>query len=172
MSGNKVKSLNENRNEALINLIYIHEVLSKMVSYSKYCYNILDSDIHEVFEYPALIKCKWGGSILCEKTFKLLQLFNQTWLSYRMNKSFSDDPVFVYFDPEWHELIKDKLIPCLESMEEDFKLNKINFGSYKIYYNPENRPNEQDILERAQTLYNSLLHHNIFQKLYLNIDKD
>lgn len=172
MSGNKVRSLNENRDEALTNLKYIHEVLSKMVSYTKYCYNILDSDIHEVFEYPTLIKQKWGSSILSEKTFKFLQLFNQSWLSYRTNKSFSDDPVFVYFDPEWHELIKDKLIPCLESMEKDFELNKISFCSYKIYYRPENRPNEQDILERAQTLYNSLLRHNIFQKLYLNMDKD
>lgn len=172
MSGNKVKNLNENRDEALTNLKYIHEVLSKMVSYSKYCYNILDSDIHEVFEYPTLIKQKWGSSILSEKTFKLLQLFNKSWLSYRINRSFGDDPVFVYFDPEWHELIKEKLIPCLESMERDFELNKINYCSYKIYYNPENRPNEQDILERAQTLYNSLLNHKVFRKLYLNIEQE
>jgi hypothetical protein len=163
-----VEELNQNRENASNLLIEIYDALSQMTCYSKYCYNLYDSDLFEVFEFSSLINQKWGQLIITEPTFNKLRQFSDEWLIYRRNAPYGDDEIFVYSDIEWHRIIKNYLLPALESMERDFEKHGIEYTSYKITYDPDARPSDEDILERGRTLYGLLLKHKVIKRYYLD----
>lgn len=72
-----VDELNASRDATITNLLNIYSDLSRKTSYSKYCYNLFDSDLYEVFEYESLLDKKWGLEILSDHTFKLTSVQNK-----------------------------------------------------------------------------------------------
>ena len=77
---------------------------------------------------------------------------------------------FIYIDPKWHSIIVNHLIPALQSMENDFKSQNIDFESYKVKYSPSARPSDEDILKRASRAYHLLYTNKIIEKHYLDDD--
>ena len=103
-----------------------------------------------------------------KSTLDKYRVFKQKFLNYLSNFSYGDDEIFTAFDAIWHQIIKNYLLPVLESMEQDFEKHGIEYTSYKITYDPDARPSDEDILERGRTLYGLLLKHKVIKRYYLD----
>ena len=167
MAEHIIKELNENKESEIDALLNIYNNLSSITSYSNR-FNINDSDLHEVYEYPSLLRCRWGLNILSQNSFRLLNSFNNQWINYRKNIEYSDIAEFIYLDPKWNDIIINHLIPALQSLENDFILNHISFQSYLLNYNPALRPSDDDLLNRASRAYHLLYTNKIIEKHYLD----
>lgn len=162
-----VEELNSNKESAAGQLVEIYSELSLMISYSKYCYNLYDSDLFEVFHFDELVRQEWGVNILSKDSFNLLNNFYIAWKEYRISNLYGDDEIFIYSDNKWHQLVSDYLIPLLINFEVDFDSNNIQYKSYIQFYDPDARPSDEDILERGRTLYKLLIDHGIIKRKYL-----
>lgn len=167
MSQYIIDELNNTKESASNILLEIHAELSQITSYTKYCYNLYDSDLYEVFQFESLVNKEWGMDIISHHSFELLVDYFSAWKQYRVDNLYGDDEVFVYSDINWHNLVKKLLIPLLISIEQDFDRNNIQYKSYTESYNPDSRPSDEDILERGRILYKLLLDGRLIHRKYL-----
>ena len=154
----------------ILKLKYIHTHLCWLCYYNKSSSNV-EETIIEDFEFLDLIKNKWGKEILSDQTFEHLACFRQEWLQYKKGVNYAGDTVFMFFDNKWFDIIKNYLIPLLESMEKDFSLNKIKYTSYRNSIDLDTRPSTDDILERGRTLYKLLLKNKVIKKKVYELDE-
>lgn len=162
-----IESLNVNIEFARSQVVRIYDLLAKMSFYSQHCYNVYDSDLFEVLEFKSLIEQQWGKQILSLTTFVRLNQFYQSWQSYRDGASYRDDEIFVYLDENWLTIITTNLLPLLDSFEEDFDANGIEYISYKTNYSLDSKPTDSQIIERAKILYDLLLKNKIIKRHYM-----
>ncbi len=94
--------------------------------------------------------------------------FRIHWLKYLKENKYSEDGIFIQFDPNWSSIIKSYLIPLLLDLESDILRLGLTIQTYKETYNSETRPSDEDILERGRTLYGLLLKHKVIKRYYLD----
>lgn len=158
-------------------LYYIHSSL-------KYCtcyYNIgsYGSSFQSLFEdfyFIELLERKWGKALLSHETLNLLNEFYLEWKNYILENPFGSD-FFVFFDKDYRMLIREFLIPALDSMERDLvdqnldrievEGNVLKLESYKEIYKPDNRPSDDEIIWKVNHLYSLLEDYQIIKKPYM-----
>lgn len=94
--------------------------------------------------------------VFSRSTLDTFRLFVSSLEAYLNSRLYSRDQVFVYIDPEWHALLKEKLIPSLLLMEKDFISNEIDFVSFNKSDEAGKMPSNLDILKRVNFLYELL----------------
>jgi hypothetical protein len=135
----------------------IHYTLKSYLNNAKFIWTLHNS-LYDDFGFGGLVESN-SNPFLSQKTLKRLLAFHESLEAYRKENLFSSDGVFMQFDKNWLTILKTKLIPALDSMEDDFELNNVNFVSYKVDYKPEARPSDDEIIEQINLLY-KLLHKN------------
>ena len=79
----------------------------------------------------------------------------------------------MFFDSDYQKLVRAKLVPAIKFLEGDLdELDRNNnFVSKPIkrkpiieIFQPENRPNNEDLLWRVSNLYSLLLKHDIIER--------
>lgn len=116
-----------------------------------YC-SLLDS----IFNEYSYFKESSLTPVFSKSTLDTFRLFVSSLEAYLNSRLYSRDQVFVYIDPEWHTLLKEKLIPSLLLMEKDFISNNIDFVSFNKSDDAGKMPSNLDILERVSFLYELL----------------
>lgn len=158
-----LNQINSNLEEEKRILLNIYDYLIKIVKQEKMAYSCALEDLYMEYKLTPLVNKKWGTNILSSRSFKLLAEFENEWKNYRKSYSYGDDEIFVLIDPAWHDIVKKKLIPLINSLQNDFEAIKMDYstGSFnEVVYQPAN----QDILQRVSTLYGLLIKHEIIKK--------
>jgi len=153
--------------EAKLYLQNIHFSLSSLTYFNNNIF-AAEETIIEDWNFIDLIHGKWKVNILSEYAIHKVFDFRKMWLEYKKKNVFGDDLTFTYFDPKWHALINDYLIPALDILELEMKDNQIDFISYLDYRDIDAHPNNEQLLERGRTLYNLLLTNKIIERRYID----
>ena len=146
---------------------WIHGLLLQLTFYNKNSFNI-EETLVEDFNFLEIVSGKCKNNFISIKTKMLLSVFRKEWLKLKNNKIYGEDFVFLSFDPDFHHFIGTHLIPALESMERDFDKYGIDYTSYKLTYNPDARPSDEEILERGRALYGLLSKHRVITRDYMD----
>ena len=99
-----------------------------------------------------------------------LRLFHLEWQRYRKNVAYSDDKIFIQLDERWIKIINDYLKPALKSIEKDFDQFDVKYISYKQNVFNYRYPTNEELLSRANYLYELLLKHEIIDKFIFEDD--
>ncbi len=123
-------------------------------------YNIFDinylMNIDPKNEYSSLsTKCRY-------------EEFRIHWVGYLKDNNYSEDGIFIQFDPKWSFIKEHYLIPLLIDLENEMLRLDINFQTFRDTYNSDARPSDEDILERGRTLYGLLLKHKVIKRDYMD----
>lgn len=124
-------------------------------------------DYMEIFIFGELVDKKWGALILSNETFLRLKNFESRWRTFVHNKAYGQDGVFVYFDPEWRNIVLDYLIDSLKYMEGDFEEQSIQYIGVKTHFDPSAHPTTEEILNKGEVLYNILLQNGLQEKEWI-----
>lgn len=143
-----------------------HFCLSSLTYYNSNTFAAEESLIED-WDFRRLLLGEIGSEVISSLTLDLLNNFRLNWLKYKRSANYAGDPVFMYFDINWHQLIEEYLIPALDSMELDFNYYGLEYVPYSSHYNPSIRPSVENILERGTTLYKLLLKNGITEKPYM-----
>ncbi|MCB0638656.1 MAG: hypothetical protein KDC54_18625 [Lewinella sp.] len=147
-------------------LLNIYAYLNRVIAMEAGAYHCVMDDLYMAYHFQALLDGKWGYMTLSPETSQELNDFAESWRGYRKEKPYGEDEYFVFFDPEWHEIIQYRILPALKAMEADFRRNQVAYQSLQTTYSPSARPPDEAALERGRTLYNLLLSHRIIKKDY------
>lgn len=159
-----ISELNRDYSACVNYLTHVHYYLKLLPTYVKGGYSSALEDLYEDFEFKALCSGEWGGNVLNSNMVTLLNEFELRWREYRKQTPFGSDPVFVYFDEAWLKIVNKNLIPLIEHLETAFDEAAIEYISYKGGYTPNELPPNEEILDRANTLYKLLLEHHVISK--------
>lgn len=158
-----LNQINSNLEEEKRILLNIYDYLIKIVKQEKMAYSCALEDLYMEYKLNPLVNKKWGTNILSLQSFKLLEEFENQWRNYRKSYPYGEDEIFVLIDPTWHDIVKKKLMPLINSLQNDFEATGMDYFkddlNEAIY-----QPTNQDILQRASTLYNLLIKHGIMNK--------
>lgn len=148
-----------------IYIIHIFNILNSLTSYKNIgAYETGLKALYDDFYFEELIKGNWGRDYLSDQTVRNCFNFHQLWEAYRNSNNYGDS-FFVYFDPEWYDLLENYLVPVLQSMHEDLIRNNIleDLTSGNLLkkdpiseVDRDSRPNDQDLLWRISNLYELL----------------
>jgi len=155
--------INSNIEEEKRILLDIYNYLTKIVKQEQMAYSCALEDLYMEYKLAALVNKSWGTNILGLQSFNLLAEFENEWKNYRKSYPYGEDEIFVLIDPAWHDIVKEKLVPLIESFQRDFEAADMDYFKddlNEVIYQPTN----QDILQRASTLYNLLIRHGIMNK--------
>ena len=155
------------KNGVILHLHNIHTFLTWLSFYNKNASNVEESIIED-FGFLDLTKKKWGTEILSDKTFNAIIVFRENWLEYKKSVNYGGDTVFMFFDKNWKDIIQEYLCPALDSIEQDFISNTIEFTPYKEIVDFNLYPTSTEILERGETLYKLLLEKKVVEKRYMH----
>lgn len=158
-----LNQINSNLEEEKRILLNIYNYLTKIVKQEKMAYSCALADLYMEYKLTPLINKKWGTNILSLRSFKLLEEFENQWENYRKSYPYGEDEIFVLIDPKWHDIVKEKLVPLIESFQHDFEATAMEYFKEdlnQVIYQPTN----QDILQRVSTLYGLLIKHGIIKK--------
>lgn len=165
----------QNKYDIKVYLIHIHGLLVHISYYfNQGAYGIAFEGLYQDFYFKELIERKWGLGYLSNSTLDMLALFHKEWKEYVLLNSFGNS-FFVFYDPEYHKMVKDFLLPALENMEQDFVtydvlVDNLSWNSYKTEYNPETRPSDNDVIWKIEMIYKVLSEKNIISKPYMGED--
>ncbi|MCO6475512.1 MAG: hypothetical protein J5I94_02770 [Phaeodactylibacter sp.] len=158
-----LNQINSNLEEEKRILLNIYDYLIKIVKQEKMAYSCALEDLYMEYKLTPLINEKWGANILSSRSFKLLEEFENQWRNYRKSYPYGEDEIFVLIDPTWHSIVKEKLVPLIESFQRDFETTDMDYFKgdlSEVVYQPTN----QDVLQRVSTLYNLLINHGVMNK--------
>ena len=95
--------------------------------------------------------------------------FRVHWLNYLRDNEYSEDGILIQFDLNWKLILKNKLIPALNELENDL-LDKFNIIAKAHYsFNISTHPSDEDIIERGRFLYKLLIENKILKRTYLDV---
>lgn len=170
-----------NNNEYAKNYLYhIHHCLSISTTYiNTGNYAVCFQALYQDFYFKELINREWGNDLITNETAKLLRIYHNMWFEYVQNVPYAND-FFVFYDPNWHNLVRLYLIPALESMERDIDTSKIIYHnidgkdskieSYKAIYNPEARPSDEDIIWKVKIIYQLMIENKLIEKPFMGVE--
>lgn len=160
---------NDFSNSNVMQAIYLHHIYNALKFCTSYfnvgSYEVSFQALYEDFHFKELINNEWGESLTSRSTTEKLMLFHLKWKEYVDNKPFGDS-FFVFYDNEYHQLVYQVLLPALDALENDIKLNRIDeiiyedislkFESYKENFDLTRRPTDEDVLWKISNIYNLL----------------
>lgn len=118
--------------------------------------NMYTSTLDAIFNDYTYFRDTIKTPVFIEKTLNLYRDFVDALKRYLDSKFYSRDQVFVYLDPAWYKLIETKLVPFLIQAEEDLEKCQIDYVSFRGRLDFQIRPDNTDILKRANLLYKLL----------------
>lgn len=172
--------LNQNEKQIKVFLLYIHHFLRHCSTYvNQGSYGCNFQALYDDFYFSELLNREWGYPYVSEPSIELLNLFHKKWVEYVYRTPYGDS-FFVFYDPDWHKIVVDSLIPALKSFENDlfnhnivspeFETISNEFIKIDDFYNPKSRPSESELLWKVTNLYQLLLDKKIINKPYMGED--
>lgn len=146
-------------------LSIIHGHIGNLLTYSK---SSFEESIEELFLVQDFLYHFENIPEISLETKNSLSHLKDEVLSYFNINNFWGEPIFVFIDPKWKSICKNIIQPCLDKLEHDFSMNKINCLSYKQNFKPNLKPTDQEIVERAEYFYKLLIDNKIIKKQYLD----
>lgn len=162
-----ITELNNSTEQAWAYLVHIHSGLVGLCFYENIgSYESSIESLFQDFYFHELLNNKWGECIN-DRTRESLSIFYKSWSEYIKNTPYGESS-FVFFDADYQKLVRAKLVPAIKFLEGDLDdLERNNdFVSKPIIeiFQPENRPNNEDLLWRVSNLYSLLLKHDIIER--------
>jgi|GEM_PF-5465578 len=99
---------------------------------------------------------------LSSETKELMYAFEKSWYNYLNKTAYSVDAVFVYLDKDFQSILDVELSSFLQGFKDDMKNN-----GYTDYWKADKKrqyPSNEQIVERAKTLYGLLIEHKVITK--------
>ncbi len=176
-----ITSLSKSEKNMKVYLIHIFNYLCNIrdYNYDAGYYAKTIEGLYQDFYFKELIDNQWGYEYLTEETRRLCLLFHIEWKKYVYEKPYGGS-YFVYFDHEWYNLVEEKLMPGLESLDKDLKYHNIEIIKFEDHFVQRNkfsseidltkRPSDNDIIRDISFLHKLLLTKGIIQKPYMGED--
>lgn len=163
-----IEMINQNIKEEERILLSIYSILIKISSQEPMAYTTALDDLYMDYKFKALIEKKWGSNVLGDSSFEKLTQFEKKWLDYRRENTFGEDEIFVYLDPNWHQIRETYLWPSIDSLKRDFNKNIADSNLDRTTIENKRRPTDAEILERGKILYGMLIKNGIIDKSYID----
>lgn len=167
-----ITELNNSKEQTWAYLVHIHSGLVGLCFYENIgSYESSIESLFQDFYFHELLNNKWGECI-SNRTRESLNIFYKSWSEYIKNTPYGESS-FVFFDSDYQKLVRTKLVPAIKFLEGDLdELERNNdFVSKPIkrrpiieIFQPENRPNNEDLLWRVSNLYSLLIKHDIIER--------
>ncbi len=164
-----ITDLNNSIEQTWAYLVHTHSGLLGLCFYENIgSYESSIESLFQDFYFHELLNNEWGDC-LSDKTRESLNVFYASWWEYIKNTSYGES-CFVFYDVRYQEIIRTKLIPAINLLEDDldelernndFVLKPLKRKPIIEIFQPENRPNNEDLLWRVSNLYSLLLKHDI-----------